>query len=87
MATDFRRDQNANGCGLRLFIFEPLQLSVKGVQKMIKSPVQKPILNIDLKIRFQSRIYQVSLSRIVRWVAPLMIVVARLISHILDKVH
>ena len=52
---------------------------------MMQSPVQKPIFTIDLKIRFQSRVYQISLSQIARWVVPLVVVVARLISYLRDN--
>jgi hypothetical protein len=52
---------------------------------MMKPPVPKPILTIDLKIRFQSRIYQISLSQVARWLVPLVVVVARLISHFRDN--
>ena len=48
---------------------------------MIQPPVQKPILTIDLKIRFQSRVYRVSLTQILRWLVPLIVVVVRVVSY------
>lgn len=48
---------------------------------MEKPPVQEPVLTIDLKIRFRSQIYQINLSQVARWIVPLVIVAARLISH------
>jgi hypothetical protein len=74
-----------NGFYRSLPIFVPLQPRAKERPKMMKPPVPKPILTIDLKIRFQSRIYQISLSQVARWLVPLVVVVARLISHFRDN--
>lgn len=52
---------------------------------MIQPTVQKPVLTIDLKIRFKTRIYQINLTQVVRWIVPLVIVIARLISYFRDN--
>jgi hypothetical protein len=54
--------------------------------KMPNPPiVSKPILTIDIKIRFQSRIYQIRLSQVARWLVPLVIVVYRLFVHLREN--
>lgn len=52
---------------------------------MTKPAVRKPILTIDLKIRFQSRIYQINLSQAARWIVPLIVIIARVVSHFRDN--
>ena len=50
---------------------------------MNQSPeIQKPVLAIDLKIRFQSRVYRISLAQAARWIVPLAVLIARVISYL-----
>jgi hypothetical protein len=53
---------------------------------MLKPPVhKKPVLTIDLNVRFRSRIYQISLTQIVRWVPPILVIVIRVIAYFRDN--
>ncbi len=71
-----------DGC---LHILSPFSFREREA-KMLKPPVhKKPVLTIDLNVRFRSRIYQISLTQIVRWVPPILVIVIRVIAYFRDN--
>lgn len=47
----------------------------------MKTLDSKLFLTINLRIRFQSRIYQIRLDQLVRWIVPVIVIITRVISH------